>query len=515
MGSNVGGTPTKIEEEITPASPSTEQMTPREKALLDFVTQSLGAMFDAKLQNLRTEMHGYVAEANAAARGLTQQQVEYTEQRVKAVQSETIPTVAAVAERVVAHLLHTHATPVLQASQMAQGAAGLAAAAAQAAVDAAASVSSKTNPLHPDTKPKTNPNPNPSIDPLPNPPFFRHPNPPHQAVPMEGVEPALRYEAQEEIMLKYAINLPTLLPGIPVFEGDDPMSEGLTAVEMMRHVEALRHMHPPLPDGVMIIITASRFKKGSYAWHWWQSTLVGCEEGDVPFESWAEFRHAFLDAMQGPDQATAVRLELDALRMHGNELKQYVAKFRSLILRLKTLGSPMAEGDAVHRFAHGLSPRLKADCPLAPYTTLHAAIAKVTEKHHRRQLVGLFPGQRGVDRPRRHVEAHVLDGGDDEYYGEEYEDDYYEEEAELAAMAGGRGRGRGRGRGPPRGRGGYNGRGGRGRGRGRGGRGQQGQRRQLTAEQRVRFAAGQCLHCGSVDHWARECPMKPVDQENA
>ena len=206
--------------------------------------------------------------------------------------------------------------------------------------------------------------------------------------------------------------------------------------------------------------------------------------------------------------------------MVGNDLNQYVARFRSLYLRLQSLGAPMSEGDAVHKFAWGLSPKLRSSCPLEDHASLTAAIAKVTRKHHSRELFNMFPSERQGSGRRRDAALYAVgaeaedDGWEPPYDEEEYDD--YEEEAALMAMSGGRGRGNrgGRGNGRGRGRSGYRGgaRGGRGGGRGRG---RYGPKKPLTEEQRKRFAAGLCLHCGSADHWASDCPMKPPATENA
>ena len=319
---------------------------------------------------------------------------------------------------------------------------------------------------------------------------------------------------------QYTIPLPSPLPGIPAFDGGDPLREGTTADQLILHLEAMRQLLPPMTDGQWILMTATRFKKGGYAWHWWQSILAAAN-GVFPYTNWQNFKLAFVNAMRGPDPATAVRLELSGLKMSGNDLNGYVAKFRALHLRLHTLGKPMAEADAVHKFAVGLTPRLRQHCPLEDHVSLTDAIAKVTKKYHSRELYNLFPGEGSSRRSvRRDAEMHALpahygyDDEDPEAEYDDWDDGLGEEFEELAVADGGRGRGRGRrpgsggrGRLPARGRGERGRRGGRGRDRGRG-------RAQLNAQQRVWFAAGQCLHCGSADHWASDCPQKPADREN-
>ena len=178
--------------------------------------------------------------------------------------------------------------------------------------------------------------------------------------------------------------LQSILPGLPTFAGDDPLKEGMTAEHLINHVEAMRSLHPMITDGQMITATASRFKKASYAFNWWQNAIAGKVGDAFPFPTWAAFKMAFSAAMRGPDQATAVRRQINHLRMKGDELGTYVSQFRSMFLRLRTLNSPMAEDDAVYLFALGLSPKLKVHCPLTPGTTLNDAISVVTEKHNRR-----------------------------------------------------------------------------------------------------------------------------------
>ena len=74
----------------------------------------------------------------------------------------------------------------------------------------------------------------------------------------------------------------SLLPGLPSFAGDDPLKEGMAADHLINHLEALRALHPDITDGQMITATASRFKKGSYAFNWWQNSIAG-RANDFPF----------------------------------------------------------------------------------------------------------------------------------------------------------------------------------------------------------------------------------------
>lgn len=470
MGEEGKSTPLKME----PGSvPQAVALTEREIALADLISKSLAAAFDQKLESVRGEMHGYVQRANQVVQEMSQQQAVLTETRVREAAEQTLPAVAAVAQRVAADVLQQHSQPVIQAAQAADAAAARAAAAAGYVERAASSVAAG----------------------LQNPP----PPPPAPQVHMMPVE---------AVAQTYSINLPTMLPGIPTFDGGDPLREGITADQLMLHLETVRKLHPPLTDGQLILITAGRFRKDGYAYHWWQSVLVTAD-AEFPFPTWASFKRAFIDAMRGPDPATAVRLELNGLRMAGTDLNSYVARFRSLYLRLQSLGSPMSEGDAVHKFACGLAPRLRTSCPLEDHVSLTTAIAKVTRKHNSRELFNMFPGDRSVGRRQGSAGLHALEAGEDDVVeGEETE--YDDEYAELSAMMGGRGRGRGRSSSRGRGRHSQGGR----RGGGRSGGKAPGKSR-LTAEQRARFVAGQCLHCGSADHWASDCPMKPAGQENS
>ena len=46
--------------------------------------------------------------------------------------------------------------------------------------------------------------------------------------------------------------LQSIMPGLPTFSGDDPLKEGMTADQMVNHLEAMRELHPSITDGQLI-----------------------------------------------------------------------------------------------------------------------------------------------------------------------------------------------------------------------------------------------------------------------
>jgi len=448
----------------------------REMALVEHIASTLTAMFEQKLA---------VVESRSMA--FTQQQTEMVANLVRESQAQAIPVAVEAAGRAAAQMLQDQSDRLARVHQEATGAAGVAVQAAGEAVRAAAHANV--------------PRPEPALD-----------------MPMGGVvAPAPHQPVGLDGFL-----LQSILPGLPTFAGDDPLKEGMTAEHLINHLEAMRCLHPNMTDGQMITATTSRFKKASYAFNWWQNSIAGKAGAAFPFPTWADFKLAFSMAMRGPDQATAVRRQLNQLRMQGDELGSYVSQFRSLFIRLQTLNSPMSEPDAVYLFALGLSSRLKVHCPLKPSTTLSDAIDAVTEKHNRRQLMEYISDSK-KERPRRSGRNFAAweegEGGwwdeDDQGGEEEAPEEVDDPDAELLAMdarARGRGRpgrGRGHGRGPARGQGS------RGRGRGhQGGRGgRAGGGRGLPPEVEARRAARQCFRCGAADHWVRECPVPAPENE--
>jgi len=464
------GTPVKLEPETSVSSPQ-DPLTPRELALANHLSTTLPMIFELRLSLVENRSMAF-----------TQQQIEVVANLVRGVQAPAVPEAVTAPGQTAARMLQEQAENLARVHREVTGAADVAVQAARDARQVASQVDMQRQP------------------------------PPD--VPMVGVVPQNPVPMGMDGFLFQSI-----IPGLPTFAGDDPLKEGMTAEHMINHLEAMKCMHPALTDGQMITATASKFKKGSYAFNWWQNAIAGRAGEAFPFPNWATFKLAFSEAMRGPDQATAVRRQINLLRMQGDELGSYVSQFRSLFLRLRTLNSPMSEPDAVYLFAQGLSSKLKVHCPLTPTTTLSEAIDAVTEKHNRRQLINYISEDVRRERPRRSGRLYQLEteGEWDEQqgeWGEAYGTDNEEDEEEFVAMDN-RGRGRGRGRGPEQrgGRAPVRGRGNRGRWRGRGGRGRGRGGERLPPEVEARMRAGQCLRCGAADHWVANCPVPR--QENA
>ena len=78
-----GVSPLKIEPQVQP----TVELTPREVALAELIARSLSNAFDSKLEAVRREMHGYVEQANATVKELSQQQAAFTEVKLREAQN--------------------------------------------------------------------------------------------------------------------------------------------------------------------------------------------------------------------------------------------------------------------------------------------------------------------------------------------------------------------------------------------------------------------------------------------
>lgn len=320
----------------------------------------------------------------------------------------------------------------------------------------------------------------------------------------------------------------TTLPPLPVtnflkFIGNDPASEKVSPLAFLRQFEMIRNLNQ-YTDTQLIIMAAQNFKVDGYAAIWWQVQMQTHElTGRMPFQTWADFRAAFLEGMRIYDEGTGVRMAMEGLKMQGDNLVEYIAAFRGHLVRLEAIKQPLDNGRAVFDFCKGLPHKLREKCPLAAGVTFETAAARVLEAFRKMQL-----NQRMRDlTARQGARLNNLEAVDEEYYHdaavEDYltgeDEDWYNEEQEVhLATMNTRGRGRGRGRGGA-GRG-AGGRPGRGRGGRSGGRGERragdkpGWYHDLSAKEKERYEAGQCVKCGSTNHFARDC-NSGARQENA
>ena len=312
-------------------------------------------------------------------------------------------------------------------------------------------------------------------------------------------------------------NLPVVPPGAPVFDGTDPESEGVDATQLTRYMEAYRSLGGAdlnISDGMLILMTASRFRRGGRAWDWWQTILLQSETDGFPFSDWTSFKRIFLERMRQPDESITLRLRLKRLRLEKwSDFKEYCAKVESLVLRLRNLGSPLPVLDQVLAFAHGLSNfhKLYNACPVSA-KSLEDAITRVTDKYHQEELrkdLRQNYDSKSTDRRARKINAVYTDDDEADEDLEAEESESEDLNAVHTKPVGHRGRGRGRG-GSGRGSGQRAGAGA-GRGGEAGRRGGQSRGHRLTPQQYERFYKGECIECGDTGHFVADCPKR---QEN-
>ena len=108
--------------------------------------------------------------------------------------------------------------------------------------------------------------------------------------------------------------IPEVPEGTPYFNGRDPARERVDAAGFIRAMEAYRVLGGAaldISDGMLVLMTTSRFDPRGRAYDWWQDQLLESETRGFRFNSWAEFKALFLEAMRQPDEAITLRLELD------------------------------------------------------------------------------------------------------------------------------------------------------------------------------------------------------------
>lgn len=337
--------------------------------------------------------------------------------------------------------------------------------------------------------------------------------------------------------------IPQLPEGVPYFDGRNPGREGVDAAGFLRSVEAYRTFGKELniSDGMLILMTTSRFVVNGRAFHWWQGVLLDQETKGLPFATYAGFKNVFLYEMRQPDEAISLRLDLEGISLENSRgFRDYVNRFQVKVAKLENLGAGMSKEDKLIRFSRGLaSHRDLHKAVKLTARSLEEAIASVTERYNALCLRAQCEGKPSPDeelrrrQPRRrhdgHLHAMTQEDDDEEYLDDEGQQWYdegeeYDDDGELCAvqMRGVGRRGRGRGRGRFGGRGGFRGRGraagGRGQGRdgagGGAGRGERGGRRNLSPRQLEWFKDGKCVLCGKGGHYAADCPQ-PAGAENA
>jgi hypothetical protein len=273
--------------------------------------------------------------------------------------------------------------------------------------------------------------------------------------------------ASGSVQRMVVVDTARLAQSIPLFDGRDPVKENYTAMQMIQSTNAVFRMNPFLTEFDLMHMVTSRFKKDGLAFAWWHAKVQGAPFGQLPYDHWDIFCEDFLAAMGTPDMGSAVRIELAALQMKGEDLPGYIADFRQCVIKLENLAQPMSQHDQVFNFLKGL-PKMGrwAGLRRAVDTSvpLSSNIEKVMKKYHKDKIINLVssaddrpsPRRQGDRRPAR-VNAISSEGAwaDEEYYEDYYAYDeeasegiqqgYYDDEAELSAVRAENPRGRGRG----------------------------------------------------------------------
>ena len=275
-------------------------------------------------------------------------------------------------------------------------------------------------------------------------------------------------------------------------------SEKVTAAELIQQLEAYRVAVSdklPLSDGELMWIAASNFARGSLAHGWWLTRVSEAPHGQIPFESWGDFRDQFLLRFTRPYEAISLRAKLKDAKCEKNEVPAYISLWRHCLDRLALLGEGMAMGDIILNFTRGLPPFLARKVPLNA-SSFERIIQKVEEEYARRQHFSTILGQQPQRDPRQretHPKLHnVQDAGEDEEWVPDPGEGSSDEDAQFYGLGGNRDRGRGQ------------------RGRGGGGKGGRsvhfGSR--MTEQQKVWFRERKCLTCGKEGHVSKECPSR-------
>lgn len=332
--------------------------------------------------------------------------------------------------------------------------------------------------------------------------------------------------------------IPQLPEGVPYFDGRFPSKEGADAAGFLRSIEVYRALSPELniSEGMLILMTTSRFQVNGRAFNWWQKVLLEAESGVMPFTDYAGFKRVFLHEMRQPDEAISLRLDLENITLlNSRNFRDYVHRFQLKVAKLENLGAAMSKEDKLIRFSRGLSSHKELYRAVKlTARSLEEAVESVTDRYNQLCLRAQSEGKPNPDdemrklKPRKRQGGHLYamshaeseaDEVDEDEQQQWDEDDEYEEDYddELCAVqmrgVGRRGRGRGRGRGAPGGRG--RGRGPRGGGAAKAGRGDRVGRRNLSPQQLEWFHAGKCVLCGNGGHFAADCKQPPAGQGNA
>ena len=288
--------------------------------------------------------------------------------------------------------------------------------------------------------------------------------------------------------------LPNATTGIPLFDGTNPVQEGISAVNYLSYFEMLRYTSSiPYTGPQLIHLAVTRLVRGGRAWAWWTSQFAASSRmGAFPFNGdWQTFKEAFLKAMKGPREAVQLRMELHAMKVQKGEVMQFLTKFQQLATRLDSLDAPMSLMDLLVHLARGLGQPYGRHVPFdAP--SLEHALEVVSDKFVKNALANEVQQTGNMHaRSSERQRANAVEHEDPDESLDVAEDD----ELHLARAGAQRGRGRGRFGGASRGnRGKF-------RGRGRGGRGAP-----LSPQQRQWLNDGACLRCGKSDHYAADCP---------
>jgi len=153
----------------------------------------------------------------------------------------------------------------------------------------------------------------------------------------------------------------------PEYSGDRETSEDWMFT-VTHYFNLLNGAHnQPVGEAYKINFTVNLLRAS--AMHWWRTQVIH-NHGQSPYNTFEEFRLAFLRRFQPVNSNTIARDKLYALRQTGTVAK-YIDAFDKLSSRITDL----SEAETLYRFIKGLQPNVKAWVKTKDCTTLQGAMS--------------------------------------------------------------------------------------------------------------------------------------------